>query len=325
MKFLKIFSIALVAAFVTSCSDDDTPAWNTDKDVVVEMGLIEQPDGTYSNVVHTKEGEPIVKIPLEIKGKRNGDIEITVVVKGEYENTASDDVNVFITTKSVIVFPEDNVYNLEVAINDDDEMNETRWCDIAIESVKGGTIGQQNFTTIEIKDNDTEPYDRCAGQWILKTATLTDAGDLKEERKVIYLSAYPESDKERYKVMYRVQDLQYAEDLMAYFSYDKETNSGTISINYGSECGSYTGSNGTLESVTLFEGILTDSGYSINNQGATIFDYSAEFTKISEMTVEPSEITGTYPMWLFLRGSGYIAELPYYVTGMERIKTGTNK
>lgn len=322
MKFFKISTIALAAIFVTSCSDDE-PVWNTDKDVVVEMGLIEQNDGSFSNVVHTKEGRDIVKLPIEIKGERNGNIEVTFVVKGEYENTATDDENIFITTKSVVIFPEDNEYTLEVAIYDDDVMNEPRWCDVTIESVKGGTIGQQNFTTIEIKDNDTEPYDRCAGKWILKTAQMNDAGQLVESQQFINLVSYDE-DSKHYKRQYKVRGLGADILMLALFTYDKESNSGTVSFNYDESVGSVTMSDGSLMPVTFLELYVQDGYYHTNTVGATVFNYSAVNPKITEMSVEPSEVTGIYPMWGFISGNSIVMQ-PFYVTGMERIKTGTNK
>lgn len=318
MKFFKISTIALAALFVTSCSDDE-PVWNTDTDVVVEMGLIEQNDGSFSNVVHTKEGRDIAKLPIEIKGKRNGNIEVTFVVKGDYQNVATDDENIFITTKSVVIFPEDSVYTLEVAINDDDVMNEPRWCDVTIESVKGATIGQQNFTTIEIKDNDTEPYDRAAGKWILKTAQMNDAGVLVENQMFINLVSYDE-DNRHYNKQYKVRGILGEDDLLmiALFTYDKETNSGTISFDYDESVGTIGGT-----AATFVELYIQDGYYYINNEGATVFNYSAVNPKITEMSVDPSEVTGIYPMWGFI--ADRILAQPFYVTGMERIKTGTNK
>lgn len=320
MKLHKIFTIAIAAFAMTACSDNDEPKWNTDGDVVVEMGLIEQSDGTFSNVIHTKEGRDMIKLPVEIKGKRNGNIEITFVVKSEYENTATDDENLFITTHTAVIFPEDDTYNLEITIFDDDVMNEPRWCDVTIESVKGGTIGEQNFTTVEIKDNDTEPYDRCAGKWILRTAVPNDAGVLVESQKIIRLQDYDE-DSKHYNKQYKVRDVL-GDDvlLIAMFTYDKETNAGTVSFDYGQHCGSIKTSSGDALAVEFLELYLEDGYYGINRNGATVFNYSAENPKITEMTVEPSQLSGVYPMWGFINGYSIVTQ-PYYILGMERIKT----
>lgn len=320
MKFYKIFTIAIAAFAMAACSDNDEPTWNTESDVVVEMGLIEQSDGTFSNVIRTKEGRDMIKLPVEIKGKRNGNIEITFVVKSDYENTATDDENLFITTKTAVIFPEDDTYNLEITLFDDDVMNETRWCDVTIESVKGGTVGEQNFTTIEIKDNDTEPYDRCAGKWILRTAVPNDAGDLVEKQVFITLQDYDE-DSNHYKKQYKVRNV-FGENvlLLAQFAYDADTKTGTVTFEYNQSCGSIEDASGSFLPLTFLELYIEDGYYYINKQGGTVFNYSAENPKITEMTVEPSQATGTYPMWGFISGNSIVTQ-PYYVLGMERIKT----
>lgn len=152
MKFLKIFAIAVAAFSVASCSDDDT-SWNTESDVTVQMG-----EATFS----TKEGRGMVSIPLTVSGERNGNIKVTLDVVSDFENPAKDEEHLYLTTKTIVIFPEDNTYDVEVSIVDDKDMNEARFCNVVIASAEGATIGAQSYTTIEIKDNDSEPYDRCA-------------------------------------------------------------------------------------------------------------------------------------------------------------------
>ena len=99
----------------------------------------------------TKEGRGIIKLPIDIKGKRNGDVKLTLAVKSEYENPAVDEKNVYLTTHTIVVYPEDTFYNVEVTIVDDKDMNEPRYCDVAIVAAEGATITTPSFTKVETR------------------------------------------------------------------------------------------------------------------------------------------------------------------------------
>lgn len=316
MKLYKFLAIAFAAFAVTACSDDKDE-WNTESDAVVEMGLIEQADGSYKNFYSTKEGQGLVTLPIDIKGKRNGNVEITFTVKTDYENPATDENNILMTTHTIVVFPEDDTYDLELYIVDDDEMNEPRWCDVTIESVKGASIGANNFTAVQIRDNDTEPYDRCAGEWALITAKQNDAGDFVESRQYIRLVPYDELS-EKYKHQYRVTGLG-GEGciLLAYYDYDEATKTGTVTFNYN-QGGGTAASGETTYNLTFLELYQQDGGLYINIDGGTVFNFSAEQQKITSMTVNPSDLTGTYPWWAFVVMSEGLVFDQFHVTGMSR-------
>lgn len=304
MKIFKIFAVAVAVLSMTACSDD-TRDVNTDNDATVSMRYAE---------FSTKEGRGIIKLPIDIKGKRNGDVKITLAVKSEYENPAVEEKNVYLTTRNIVVYPEDDVYNVEVTIVDDKDMNEPRNCDVAIVAAEGATIGTPSFTKLEIKDNDSEPYDRCAGDWILNT--LDESGN--SSKMLINLTSADEGQAgyNNYYVIHNILSDRVGEglSLRAYFTYDAETKTGTVSFPYGWSCGTVDlgGSYGEQQ-ITLYEGILKDDGFYINRTGECVFDYNDTFTA---MEVQMSVQTGIYPMWAFIFGNSIVDY--FYVTGMER-------
>lgn len=305
MKYLKIFAIAIAALSVSACSDNDDPDFNTMGDVTVEMG-----QGEFS----TKEGRGIVKIPVNVTGERNGIVEVTFAIKSDYENPAVNEQNIYMTTNTIVIFPEDNTYNLELSIVDDKDMNEARYCDVSIVSAEGATVGSQNFTKVEIKDNDSEPYDRCAGEWYLNI--IDDSG--ATSKMLINLTSFDEGHS-GYKNYYTVNNfisnvVGDGLSLRAYFTYDEETKTGTVAFPYGWAMGEVDlGGNYGVQSFTFYEGILEDGKFYINDKGGTVFDYNDTFTA---MTVQPSEQTATYPLWAFIFGNSIVEY--FYVTSMER-------
>lgn len=304
MKIFRIFAVAAVALSLAACSDDSREV-NTNGNVTVSMQNAE---------VFTKEGRGTIKLPIDIKGERNGDIKLTLAVKSEYENPAIDDVNMYLTTKEIVIYPEDNVYNVEVTIVDDKDMNESRYCDVAIVSAEGATIGNPSFTKIEIKDNDSEPYDRCAGDWYINI--IDDSG--ASSKMLINLSSFDEGHG-GYKNYYVVNNVLSnlvgdGLSLRAYFTYDEETKTGTVTFPYGYGMGEIDlGGKYGVQSFTFYEGILENDRFMINENGGSVFDYNDTFTA---MTVQPSELTGTYPLWTFTFGNSVLEF--FYVTAMER-------
>lgn len=304
MKIFKIFAVAVAVLSMTACSDD-TRDVNTDNDATVSMRYAE---------FSTKEGRGIIKLPIDIKGKRNGDVKLTLAVKSEYENPAVDEKNVYLTTHTIVVYPEDTFYNVEVTIVDDKDMNEPRYCDVAIVAAEGATITTPSFTKVEIKDNDSEPYDRCAGEWILNT--LDDTG--KPSKMLVNLTSADE-DQPGYKSYYVIHNMFTDKgvgvglSLRAYFSYDENTKTGTVSFPYGWSLGSAEFGSYGEQKFFFYEGFIDGESLSISKTGDCVFDYNDTFT---DMTVQPSLQTGTYPLWAFIFGN-YIFDY-FYVTSMER-------
>ena len=63
--------------------------------------------------------------------------------------------------------------------------------------------------------------------------------------------------------------------LRAYFTYDEETKTGTVTFPYGWAMGEVElGGNYGVQSFTFYEGILENGKFYINDKGGTVFDYN---------------------------------------------------
>lgn len=300
MKLFKIFTIAIAALSVTACSDDDKMTWNTDSDVTVEMG-----EASFS----TKEGRGMVSIPLKVTGERNGSVKVTLDVVSDTENPAKDEENLYLTTKSIVIFPEDDTYDVEVTIVDDKVMNEPRFCDIVIASVEGATIGAQGYTTIEIKDNDTEPYDRAAGPWILEVIDYSGT----PARKYVDFVTYDEG-KAGYEKYYKMTGIFDNNFYRVNYSGDKENEIFSISVNCSTK-GSAIDPNKEQYPILDLQFLVEENGQLyLVDRGETIFHIDPTFTK-AEM--EYTSIPGDFPIWGFLTSEGGLADY-FYVTKMIR-------
>uniref|UniRef100_UPI00402A4C01 Calx-beta domain-containing protein n=1 Tax=Prevotella sp. TaxID=59823 RepID=UPI00402A4C01 len=162
MKYIKLFSLLAAVIFLGSCKDDDEN-WNSTSDVTVSMGKTE-----YS----PKEGAGIVYLPINVEGNTNGLVSVTVETREVGNNPAKEDVNYYVTTKTLKI--SDGQGNLEVEFVDDDEINKPRTFEVTIVSAKGAKIGENKTTSITIRDNDTEYYDKLQGNWEMNG--VDDAG-----------------------------------------------------------------------------------------------------------------------------------------------------
>ncbi len=302
MKFFKIFTVALAAVAFTACSDNDDSAWNTAPDVTVEMG---------SATASFKEGRGLVTIPMVVNGDANGNIQVTLAVEEKGAYPAEDDVHFFLTTKTIVIFPEDKTYNVEIFINDDDVINEPRVCDIKIESVKGAQVGAVGFTELTIRDNDSDFYDKFAGQWILETiGTDGSASNVK-----VNLAAFDE-DEEGYNNYYVLEGLQqgYVEYLV-YFFYDMASQTGYLQLPYGQNGGTLNFAPPVGEANVHLCGF--DGRYFFTD-GYTRFDWDETMTVLTATGDDGAEKPG----WLFALYNGDTftgySWASYFVSGMHR-------
>ena len=215
MKFSKILTIALAALAVTACSDDDKRSWNTASDVTVEMG---QATASF------KEGKEAVTIPLVVNGDANGDIRVTLACKESGANPAQEDVHYYMLTKTIVIFPEDKTYDVEMTVLDDDVINDPRTFQVEIVSVEGATVGGQKYTECTIRDNDADFYDKLSGKWTMNTASGAVPVNLVagDEETAAYNSYYILEGLGQGYVEYQVN----------YF-FDMETQTGHLELPYG--------------------------------------------------------------------------------------------
>lgn len=176
MKLFKILTAALCIFTLAACSssdDDKKFGWNTKEGVTVSM---EDP------VIETIENIGLFRIPVQISGNPNGYIKVKFAFTETGDTPAMDDVHYVVTTKELIVNPEDSEVYIEVNTVDNNEDNEPRTFNITIESVEYATIGALAQTEVIIKDKG--PYSKLAGLWTM-TYNDYDGKEVSGEVKVV--------------------------------------------------------------------------------------------------------------------------------------------
>ncbi len=219
MKYFKLFLLVAAVAFFGSCSDDDNK-WNTNAGVTVEMQ-----DPTYS----VKENAGTVQVPIKVTGKTNGKVLVTLAVKETGANPAKEDINYYVTSKTVIVA--DTAGYVEFEPVDDKEINDDRTFEFDIVDVKGATVGANSSCIVTILDNDKEPYDRVQGTWIMTGESQFQGGGT--EKWTVTISG-PKPGDENYelengKVLYMTGLGGYPKSkARMFFKYNKTTKSGYL-------------------------------------------------------------------------------------------------
>lgn len=156
MKYLKLSVLALLSAFVFSCSDDDDAPINSGK---ANIGFV-QTEYTID------EGTASIKIPVKLEGNHNGDVKFKVVVdklNGENLNTKE---SVLLTGQDITMPAGVDVVDVEVYMNAR-TLKETpgRFYTLKISSVQGATLAAS-----EVKVNLVEsknPMDALCGTWTM--------------------------------------------------------------------------------------------------------------------------------------------------------------
>lgn len=217
MKYIKLFMLLAVVAFMGSCSDDDE-SWNSKSGVTVSME---------NESMRFKESVGIVKVPIKVEGEANGPVSVTVEVKETGANPAKENVNYYITTKTIKI--SDNTGNVELECVDDDKINDERTFEISIVSAKGATVGGNATTAITLRDNDSEFYEKLQGSWVMN-CTFNDA-PTKWDVKIV--GATDEEDEDYNKVLYITGMLGYQwTNAKLSYDFDKATGKGSVAFDY---------------------------------------------------------------------------------------------
>lgn len=217
MKYIKLFMLLAVVAFMGSCSDDDE-SWNSKSGVTVSME---------NESMRFKESVGIVKVPIKVEGEANGPVSVTVEVKETGSNPAKENVNYYITTKTITI--SDSVGNVELECVDDEDINVDRTFEISIVSAKGATVGSNATTAVTLRDNDSEFYEKLQGSWVMN-CTFNDA-PTKWNVKVV--GATDEADEDYNKVLYITGMIGYQwTTAKLSYDYDKATGKGSVAFDY---------------------------------------------------------------------------------------------
>lgn len=189
MKYIKLLSLLVAVLFLGACSDDDVKK-NSAADVTVSMGTA---------TISLRESAGIVSLPIKVEGPTNGMVTLTVETREVGSNPAVENTNYYVTTKKINITGSEGYVELEMV--DDDEINDPRSFEVTIVKVEHAKLNEAaKTTTVEIRDNDHEPYDRLQGTWTLtyknydgavqrQKVTITGADEPSEYiyNKLLYL------------------------------------------------------------------------------------------------------------------------------------------
>lgn len=189
MKYIKLLSLLVAVLFLGACSDDDVKK-NSAADVTVSMG---------EATISPRESAGIVSLPIKVEGPTNGMVTLTVETREVGSNPAVENTNYYVTTKKINITGSEGYVELEMV--DDDEINDPRSFEVTIVKVEHAKLNEAAKTTsVVIRDNDHEPYDRLQGTWTLtyknydgavqrQKVTITGADDPSEYiyNKLLYL------------------------------------------------------------------------------------------------------------------------------------------
>lgn len=275
MKILKYLALGLFGFVLTACSDDDKTVWNSDTNVTVEFA---KPTASW------KEGKGMCFLPLQVNGKANGNIEVTVSVTTPEQNAAVENKHYVITTKTIIIPDDESKMNLEFNVLDaDEDINQSRLFTVSIVDVKGAEIGTNNLCEVTIRDNDADFYDKLSGNW---NANIIDRYGT-EATIPVKLLAFDEED-EGYSNYYLLTGLQSYCEIVVEYNFDIETGTGYLDIPFGQDVAvvNFTGY-GALP--VLFAGF---DGKYVYTEGQIDMTWSADLTSLD---LAQPEYIGFFP------------------------------
>lgn len=310
MKLNKIFALALAALTLTACSDDDdTVTWNTNTDVTVTLDQQE---------VTVKENAGLFFLPINVQGERNGCIKVTVAVKQEaaYPDTqaAQDPLNFFITTKTVIIDPAADSYNLEITAVDDPLPGDDLSFTVYIESVEYAQMGGANQTIVRINDKGASPqFDALPTTWRC-SAWINEEADMYSWNSTMTQNGEPEEQLNK-NIWYNTTfdnfmggNLTGSDVLQVIYRYDPKLAYGDFYIPYGSKVteANFTGLGPCDVVVGASNGGLPNAGgiAIIWNNDFTGFSMGSE--QFSLVVVQKGGNVAGY--WAFI--GGFTAEFP---------------
>ena len=259
MKLYKLSAFVLATAIFASCSEEEL-SWNSSAATV----SMEQAELVY------KENKGMVNVPIVVDGELNGPVEVTVEVAEVGENPAMEDVHYIVTSKTVLIPADATSGKIEFKTVDDADINEERTFVINIKSVNGATVGETASTTVTLKDNDSQFYEKLQGRWKMTSSAGT--------WNINIIGA--EEGEEGYNEVFQVTGIMGYDwtSMTMFYSYDVATKTGYVYIPFGyifAE-GVNFGLGGTQDVAT---GTVVD-GY-INFDGGILGTWNEDFTEIT--------------------------------------------
>lgn len=203
-----------VVTFFGACSSDDD-SWNSAADVTVSMK---------NPTMVIKENMGLTNVPIEVKGKTNGNVYVTLAVKEVGKKPAKEDVHYYITDKTISI--SDSIGYVEVEPVDDDEINADRTFEITIVEAKGAKIGNAT-TQVSLKDNDSQIYEKLQGKWKL-TGVSRQGAPMESVVKII--GASDEKDGDYNHTLYLTGMAVSSSSARLSFHYDEKNKQGYVAF-----------------------------------------------------------------------------------------------
>lgn len=227
MKYIKLLSLLVAVLFLGACSDDDVKK-NSAADVTVSMGTA---------TISPRESAGIVSLPIKVEGPTNGMVSVTVETREVGSNPAVENTHYYVTTKKINITGSEGYVELEMV--DNEEINDPRTFEVTIVKVEHAKLNEAaKTTTVEIRDNDHEPYDRLQGTW---TMTYKDYGGAVQTQKVTITGADDPSEYIYNKLLYVEDILLEKSKAQLSFNYDSANNTCYVSFTNFMKYNWYTG------------------------------------------------------------------------------------
>lgn len=216
MKYIKLLSLLVAVLFLGACSDDDVKK-NSAADVTVSMGTAS---------ISPRESAGVVSLPIKVEGPTNGMVTLTVETREVGSNPAVENTNYYVTTKKINITGSEGYVELEMV--DDDEINDPRTFEVTIVKVEHAKLNEAaKTTTVEIRDNDHEPYDRLQGTW---TMTYKNYNGAVQRQKVTITGADDPSQYIYNKLLYLEGMLLDKSKAQLSFNFDSANNTCYVSF-----------------------------------------------------------------------------------------------
>lgn len=227
MKYIKLLSLLVAVLFLGACSDDDVKK-NSAADVTVSMGTA---------TISPRESAGIVSLPIKVEGPTNGMVSVTVETREVGSNPAVENTHYYVTTKKINITGSEGYVELEMV--DNEEINDPRTFEVTIVKVEHAKLNEAaKTTTVEIRDNDSEPYDRLQGAW---TMTYKDYNGAVQTQKVTITGADDPSEYIYNKLLYVEDILLEKSKAQLSFNYDSANNTCYVSFTNFMKYNWYTG------------------------------------------------------------------------------------
>lgn len=227
MKYIKLLSLLVAVLFLGACSDDDVKK-NSAADVTVSMGTA---------TISPRESAGIVSLPIKVEGPTNGMVSVTVETREVGSNPAVENTHYYVTTKKINITGSEGYVELEMV--DNEEINDPRTFEVTIVKVEHAKLNEAaKTTTVEIRDNDHEPYDRLQGTW---TMTYKNYDGAVQRQKVTITGADDPSEYIYNKLLYVEDILLEKSKAQLSFNYDSANNTCYVSFTNFMKYNWYTG------------------------------------------------------------------------------------